>query len=122
MPQKRPDLTNVESRFEGDLEVDLEGGEPTLTPPPDFTAREEIQQRAETVLASNREQTSSMVILASRTVKGERGRVAIVDGCRTPFAKSGTDLKNMDVVDLSGVAVAELIARNDFDPSQIDGA
>jgi acetyl-CoA acyltransferase len=46
--------------------------------------------------------------------------VAIVDGCRTPFCKAGTDLENMDVVDLSGVVTAELVARSGIEPESID--
>ncbi|MCZ6727051.1 MAG: acetyl-CoA C-acyltransferase FadI [Acidobacteria bacterium] len=52
-------------------------------------------------------------------MRGQGGRVAIVDGCRTPFAKSGTDLRDMDVVDLAAAAAAELIQRNAIDPAQI---
>jgi acetyl-CoA acyltransferase len=45
--------------------------------------------------------------------------VAIVDGCRTPFAKSGTDLRDMDVVDLAATAASELVQRNAVDPAEI---
>ncbi len=126
MPQKQPDPIDVEDEVFSDLELDLGAdsgaGEQSLAPPPDFSAREEISERAETVLVSDAGQSPSVVKLASRSLAGETGRVAIIDGCRTPFAKSGTDLRNMDVVDLCGVAVAELIARNDFDPRQIDAS
>src|SRR5215472_7824381 len=37
-------------------------------------------------------------------LKGKHGRIAIVDGCRTPFAKAGTVFRDMDVVDLAGAA------------------
>ncbi len=47
-------------------------------------------------------------------------RVAIVDGCRTPFAKSGTDYRRLSAVDLGKVAVKELIARTNLDPEEID--
>jgi acetyl-CoA acyltransferase len=47
-------------------------------------------------------------------------RVAIVDGCRTPFAKSGTDLKDMSSTELGKIAVRELIARAELDVNEID--
>ncbi|MGH9464503.1 MAG: acetyl-CoA C-acyltransferase FadI [Thermoanaerobaculia bacterium] len=46
--------------------------------------------------------------------------MAIVDGCRTPFAKAGTLLQDMDVVDLAGVAAGELVTRTAVDPEAID--
>ena len=55
----------------------------------------------------------------SRT-KGIGRRVAIVDGCRTPFAKSGTDFRKLSAVDLGKVAVRELISRTNLDPNEID--
>lgn len=47
-------------------------------------------------------------------------RVAIVDGCRTPFAKSGTDFRRLSAVDLGKVAVRELINRANLNPNDID--
>jgi acetyl-CoA acyltransferase len=47
-------------------------------------------------------------------------RVAIVEGCRTPFAKSGTVFRNMTAVELGKVSVRELIARTELDPREID--
>jgi acetyl-CoA acyltransferase len=47
-------------------------------------------------------------------------RVAIVEGCRTPFARSGTLFKEMSAVELGKVAVRELIARAELDPQEID--
>ena len=47
-------------------------------------------------------------------------RVAIVEGCRTPFAKSGTDFKDVSAVELGKMAVRELIARTELDVSLID--
>ena len=46
--------------------------------------------------------------------------MAIVAGCRTPFVKAGTALRDMDVVDLAGVAAAELVDRSEIDPAEID--
>lgn len=47
-------------------------------------------------------------------------RVAIVEGVRTPFAKSGTAFKNMTSVEMGILAVRELIARADLRPEEID--
>ncbi|MDX1501625.1 MAG: acetyl-CoA C-acyltransferase [Thermoanaerobaculia bacterium] len=58
--------------------------------------------------------------MATNRLSGPGGRVAILDGCRTPFCKAGTELADMDVVDMTGVAVAELVTRSDIDPGEID--
>ncbi len=47
-------------------------------------------------------------------------RVAIVDGLRTPFAKSGTVLRDQSTLDLASAVVAELLARSGLDGSQVD--
>lgn len=47
-------------------------------------------------------------------------RVAIVEGVRTPFAKSGSAYKDMTSIDLGTVAVRELLARADINPTEID--
>ena len=47
-------------------------------------------------------------------------RVAIVAGCRTPFAKSGTVFKDVLAVDLARHAGRELIERANLDPREID--
>jgi acetyl-CoA acyltransferase len=47
-------------------------------------------------------------------------RVAIIDGCRTPFAKSGTDFKDVTSTELGKAAVRELIARTELDVEQVD--
>jgi acetyl-CoA acyltransferase len=53
-------------------------------------------------------------------MKGMGRRVAIVEGCRTPFAKSGTDFKRLSAVELGKVAVKELISRTNLDTAEID--
>jgi acetyl-CoA acyltransferase len=53
-------------------------------------------------------------------MNGNGRRVAIVEGCRTPFAKSGTDFKDLTSTELGKMAVRELIARTELDVSQID--
>jgi acetyl-CoA acyltransferase len=46
--------------------------------------------------------------------------VAIIAGCRTPFCRSGTDLKNLTAVDLARHATVELIHRCNLDGSEVD--
>jgi acetyl-CoA acyltransferase len=47
-------------------------------------------------------------------------RVAVVAGCRTPFAKSGTVYRDLAALDLARVAVRELVERTEIDPSWVD--
>ncbi len=47
-------------------------------------------------------------------------RVAIVEGVRTPFAKSSTVYKNMTAVEMGILAVRELLARADIRPDEVD--
>jgi len=81
-------------------------------------SRHEIRQGAEAV--RTRAFTAPAAGASRVELRGARGRVAIVDGCRTPFAKAGTDLKDMDVVELAGSVAAELVARSGIDPNAID--
>ncbi len=46
--------------------------------------------------------------------------VVIIDGVRTPFAKSGTKLKKIHPVELGKFALKELIARTNLDVNVID--
>ena len=46
-------------------------------------------------------------------------RAAIVAGCRTPFARSGTVFKDLTAVDLARVCVRELLERTEVDPAAI---
>jgi acetyl-CoA acyltransferase len=50
---------------------------------------------------------------------GNRG-VAVVAGCRTPFCKAGTVLKDTSAVDLARHAVAELVHRTNLDGHAVD--
>ena len=47
-------------------------------------------------------------------------RVAIVDGLRTPFAKSGTVFRDLSTLDLSSTLVSELLARSGLEGEQVD--
>lgn len=91
-----------------------------LRPPNRASALEEITERADTVWTRGNGKPVKVQVAPRRELKGSRGRVAIVDGCRTPFIKSGTDFANMDVTDLASVAAAELVARSGIDPTEID--
>jgi len=90
-----------------------------LRPPNEASALEEITERADTVWTRNGGKPIRVQTTERRELRGPRGRIAIVDGCRTPFIKSGTDFTNMDVVDLASVAAAELVARTGIDPEEI---
>ena len=47
-------------------------------------------------------------------------RLAIIDGVRTPFAKAGTDLKNLAAQDLGQIAFAETVQRAGVEAKAID--
>ncbi|HZJ48525.1 MAG TPA: acetyl-CoA C-acyltransferase FadI [Acidimicrobiia bacterium] len=47
-------------------------------------------------------------------------RVAIVDGLRTPFVKSGTVFKDLTALELASGVVAELLQRSGVDGGQVD--
>jgi acetyl-CoA acyltransferase len=53
------------------------------------------------------------------TAAANGGRVAIVAGCRTPFAKAGTVYRDLIAVDLAKAAVRELIERTEVEPSWV---
>ncbi len=99
-----------------------DGGGLPLPPPNDAGVGEEIRDRADTVWTRGAAAGPAPVRLASRAPRGPGGRVAILDGCRTPFAKAGTDLEDLDVVELSAVAVGELVTRSGIDPAEIDAS
>jgi acetyl-CoA acyltransferase len=46
-------------------------------------------------------------------------RVAVVAGCRTPFARAGTAYRDLTALDLAKSCVRELIERTDVDPAWI---
>lgn len=51
---------------------------------------------------------------------GNGRRVAIVAGVRTPFARSGTALKDYTAIDLGKFAVAELVQRTNLDARLVE--
>src|SRR3954469_9964760 len=90
-----------------------------LRPPNIASALEEVAERADTVWTREAGKPLKVEVSGRRELKGSRGRVAIVDGCRTPFIKSGTDFQSLDVIDLASIAAAELVARLAIDPEEI---
>jgi acetyl-CoA acetyltransferase family protein len=46
--------------------------------------------------------------------------VWILGGIRTPFARAGTALRHLSVVELGRLAVGELLARHELDPARLD--
>jgi acetyl-CoA acyltransferase len=109
---------------------------PPLRPENQASALEEIRQRADTVWThgpgkgaraggsaggsgNGRAGFGAITVTGREDLKGKHGRVAVVDGCRTPFSKAGTVFKDMDVVDLASAATAELIERTAVDPAAI---
>ena len=51
---------------------------------------------------------------------GNGRRVAVIAGCRTPFCKAGTALKDARAVDLARHAARELIERSNLDGADVD--
>lgn len=51
---------------------------------------------------------------------GGARRVAVVAGCRTPFCRAGSALKNVRAVDLARHAARELIERANLDPREVN--
>lgn len=47
-------------------------------------------------------------------------RVAVIAGCRTPFARAGSTFRDMTPVELGTIAVRELLSRSGVDPSLVD--
>jgi acetyl-CoA acyltransferase len=94
---------------------------PPLPPVNDASAEEEIRERADTVwIHGGRPAARVTGAVGRKEAKGPRGRIAVIAGCRTPFVKAGTHFQKMGVVDLSGVAVRELLARTAIDPDEIE--
>ncbi|MBI2566263.1 MAG: acetyl-CoA C-acyltransferase [Candidatus Schekmanbacteria bacterium] len=50
------------------------------------------------------------------------GRVAVIDGVRTPFARAWTVYKDMSAADLARIATTELLSRAGVAPSDVDEA
>ncbi len=46
--------------------------------------------------------------------------VVVIDGCRTPFLRSGTAFTDLTTYDLGRMAVAGLLHRTRIDPDAVD--
>jgi acetyl-CoA acyltransferase len=53
-------------------------------------------------------------------LSGTNGRVAIVDGLRTPFARQSTAYRETSALELGQRVTAELLARTGLDPALVD--
>ncbi|MEM1177020.1 MAG: acetyl-CoA C-acyltransferase FadI [Acidobacteriota bacterium] len=81
----------------------------------------EISERADSVWTRGEGKAPMIKSRRKQALKaGSRGRVAIVDGCRTPFVKAGEEFKHMDAIDLASVPAMELVRRLELDPHDID--
>jgi acetyl-CoA acyltransferase len=94
----------------------------TLPPRNEASAAAEIRERADTVWTSGPSPAPAAPRLSRPRPRGPEGRVAVLEACRTPFAKAGSDLKEMDTIDLAGAAAAVCVARSGVDPDEIDAA
>lgn len=47
------------------------------------------------------------------------GRIAVVDGLRTPFARIATNYRDLSAIDLGVMVVREIMQRNDIKPEQL---
>jgi acetyl-CoA acyltransferase len=47
-------------------------------------------------------------------------RVVVIDGCRTPFCRSGTEFRDLRSYDLGRMAVSGLLHRTGIDPGLVD--
>ena len=46
--------------------------------------------------------------------------VVVVDGLRTPYARAGSELKDVPAEELGRIVITELLARTEFDPAGLD--
>ena len=58
--------------------------------------------------------------MPQHTLSGPNGRVAIVDGLRTPFARIATHYRDMSAIDLGVMVVRELMAKNNLDKKDLE--
>jgi len=50
---------------------------------------------------------------------GKNGRVAIVDGVRTPFARIASHYRDLNAIDLGVLVVKEIVSRNNLNPGDL---
>ncbi len=57
-----------------------------------------------------------------KPLNGPNGRIAIVAGVRTPFARMATHFRDLDAIDLGAMAASELLARTGLDADEVEQA
>ena len=50
----------------------------------------------------------------------EMNKVVVVDGCRTPFLRSGTDYMDLMSYQLGQYAIKGLLTKTGLDPNEVD--
>ncbi|MEM6456783.1 MAG: acetyl-CoA C-acyltransferase FadI [Acidobacteriota bacterium] len=93
---------------------------PAAPTPPFDAVRDEIGARADTVWTHGPGKAPGIPKRRKAALQGSGGRVAVVDGCRTPFVKSGGPFADMDVIDLASVPAHHLIRRMNLAPGDVD--
>ncbi|MGE0641063.1 MAG: acetyl-CoA C-acyltransferase FadI [Thermoanaerobaculia bacterium] len=93
-----------------------------LPSPNDATAFEEVYERADTVWVGGGPPAPALLRHSRQQLRGVTGRVAVVAAARTPFARAGSDLAPLSVVDLAGIPAGEVVARSGIDPNEVDMA
>ncbi|MCD6061367.1 MAG: acetyl-CoA C-acyltransferase FadI [Moraxellaceae bacterium] len=58
--------------------------------------------------------------MSRQPLANAQGRIAIVDGLRTPFARIATHFRHHSAIDLGALAVAEILKRNQLQANQVD--
>lgn len=59
---------------------------------------------------------------SASSMKGANGRIAIVAGVRTPFARMGTAFRDQNAIDLGAMAASELLARTGMPAAEVEQA
>lgn len=74
---------------------------------------------AKTGTAKTKATVTRISTKSAHPFSGKGGRIAVVDGVRTPFARLGTHFRDLSAIDLGVLVVQELMKRNDLKPEQI---
>ena len=87
---------------------------------PDASALEEIRDRADSVRVRTHPGAPAIARVVGRGLKGVGGRVAVVDGCRTPFCKALTEMRNVSAVELGRVSLVGALDRCGLTGNDVD--
>ena len=97
-----------------------EAPESPRTAPSTAAILEEIRSRADSVATGGVGPGFPAAHQVGRQkLYGPNGRVAVVAGARTPFARALSDFRELDVIDLAGIAAGEAAARSGIEPERI---